>query len=159
MNDNVWGKPQGKLFKSSAVLFDSCCDAGFRYFLYLLSLVIIISSSHTSSLLCLYSLPGMNSILVYVGHEVFEDYFPFRWRMANSQSHAEHLAQNVVATSCWVLISYILYKKKIFWKIWSQTQWWSDRRRATDRFHPTWIFGRLYWLAIEKSMEKNVHKN
>ncbi|XP_042340800.1 heparan-alpha-glucosaminide N-acetyltransferase isoform X2 [Plectropomus leopardus] len=61
--------------------------------------------------------PGMNSILVYVGHEVFENYFPFRWRMANSQSHAEHLTQNLVATSCWVLISYLLYRKKIFWKI------------------------------------------
>ncbi|TKS68112.1 Heparan-alpha-glucosaminide N-acetyltransferase [Collichthys lucidus] len=61
--------------------------------------------------------PGMNSILVYVGHEVFEEYFPFRWRMANSQSHAEHLTQNLVATSCWVFISYVLYKKKIFWKI------------------------------------------
>uniref|UniRef100_A0AAQ6A8R7 DUF5009 domain-containing protein n=1 Tax=Amphiprion ocellaris TaxID=80972 RepID=A0AAQ6A8R7_AMPOC len=61
--------------------------------------------------------PGMNSILIYVGHEVFEDYFPFRWRMANSQSHTEHLIQNLVATSCWVLISYVLYRKKIFWKI------------------------------------------
>uniref|UniRef100_A0A3P9P0Y0 Heparan-alpha-glucosaminide N-acetyltransferase n=1 Tax=Poecilia reticulata TaxID=8081 RepID=A0A3P9P0Y0_POERE len=61
--------------------------------------------------------PGMNSILVYVGHEVFEDYFPFRWRMANSQSHAEHLIQNVLATSLWVVISYILYRKRIFWKI------------------------------------------
>ncbi|KAJ3614851.1 hypothetical protein NHX12_018421 [Muraenolepis orangiensis] len=61
--------------------------------------------------------PGMNSILVYVGHEVFEEYFPFRWRMADSQSHAEHLAQNLVATSCWVLISYLLYKKRVFWKI------------------------------------------
>lgn len=61
--------------------------------------------------------PGMNSILVYVGHEVFEDYFPFRWRMVNSQSHAEHLTQNLVATSCWVLISYLFYRKKVFWKI------------------------------------------
>lgn len=61
--------------------------------------------------------PGMNSILVYVGHEVFEDYFPFRWRMVNSQSHAEHLTQNLVATSFWVFISYVLYRKKIFWKI------------------------------------------
>ncbi|XP_058495659.1 heparan-alpha-glucosaminide N-acetyltransferase [Solea solea] len=61
--------------------------------------------------------PGTNSILVYVGHEVFEEYFPFRWRMANSQSHAEHLTQNLVATSCWVIISYVLYRKKIFWKI------------------------------------------
>lgn len=60
---------------------------------------------------------GMNSILVYVGHEVFEDYFPFRWRMVNSQSHAEHLTQNLVATSCWVFISFVLYKKKIFWKL------------------------------------------
>uniref|UniRef100_A0A8C1XUR1 Heparan-alpha-glucosaminide N-acetyltransferase n=1 Tax=Cyprinus carpio TaxID=7962 RepID=A0A8C1XUR1_CYPCA len=61
--------------------------------------------------------PGMNSILVYVGHEVFEEYFPFRWKMANSQSHAEHLAQNLVATSIWVIIAYLLYRKKIFWKI------------------------------------------
>ncbi|XP_031141591.1 heparan-alpha-glucosaminide N-acetyltransferase isoform X1 [Sander lucioperca] len=61
--------------------------------------------------------PGMNSILVYVGHEVFEEYFPFRWRMANSQSHTEHLTQNLVATSCWVFISYMLYRKKMFWKI------------------------------------------
>ncbi|XP_036373307.1 heparan-alpha-glucosaminide N-acetyltransferase [Megalops cyprinoides] len=61
--------------------------------------------------------PGMNSILVYVGHEVFEEYFPFRWRMHNSQSHAEHLTQNLVATSMWVVIAYVLYRKKIFWKI------------------------------------------
>ncbi|XP_076001429.1 heparan-alpha-glucosaminide N-acetyltransferase isoform X2 [Genypterus blacodes] len=61
--------------------------------------------------------PGMNSILVYVGHEVFEEYFPFHWRMTNSQSHAEHLTQNLVATSIWVFISFVLYRKRIFWKI------------------------------------------
>ncbi|KAJ8247763.1 hypothetical protein GJAV_G00250040 [Gymnothorax javanicus] len=61
--------------------------------------------------------PGMNSILVYVGHEVFEEYFPFRWKMTNVQSHAEHLTQNLVATSVWVFISYVLYRKKVFWKI------------------------------------------
>ncbi|MEJ1284992.1 heparan-alpha-glucosaminide N-acetyltransferase [Cricetulus griseus] len=61
--------------------------------------------------------PGMNSILVYVGHEVFEDYFPFRWKLEDDQSHKEHLIQNIVATGLWVLIAYILYKKKIFWKI------------------------------------------
>ncbi|XP_072261386.1 heparan-alpha-glucosaminide N-acetyltransferase [Pyxicephalus adspersus] len=61
--------------------------------------------------------PGMNSILVYVGHEIFENYFPFKWKMQDSQSHAQHLTQNLVATSIWVLIAYILYRKKIFWKI------------------------------------------
>uniref|UniRef100_A0A669QH92 Heparan-alpha-glucosaminide N-acetyltransferase n=1 Tax=Phasianus colchicus TaxID=9054 RepID=A0A669QH92_PHACC len=61
--------------------------------------------------------PGMNSILIYIGHEVFENYFPFKWKMQDSQSHAEHLTQNLTATTLWVIISYILYKKKIFWKI------------------------------------------
>ncbi|XP_030886091.1 heparan-alpha-glucosaminide N-acetyltransferase [Leptonychotes weddellii] len=61
--------------------------------------------------------PGMNSILVYVGHEVFENYFPFQWKLQDNQSHKEHLTQNIVATAIWVLIAYILYKKKIFWKI------------------------------------------
>ncbi|XP_067413049.1 heparan-alpha-glucosaminide N-acetyltransferase isoform X2 [Emydura macquarii macquarii] len=61
--------------------------------------------------------PGMNSILVYIGHEVFENYFPFKWKMKDNQSHAEHLAQNLLATSIWVIISYLLYRKRIFWKI------------------------------------------
>ncbi|XP_034503690.1 heparan-alpha-glucosaminide N-acetyltransferase isoform X5 [Ailuropoda melanoleuca] len=61
--------------------------------------------------------PGMNSILVYVGHEVFENYFPFQWKLQDNQSHKEHLTQNIVATAIWVLIAYVLYKKKVFWKI------------------------------------------
>ncbi|XP_059992328.1 heparan-alpha-glucosaminide N-acetyltransferase isoform X2 [Lagenorhynchus albirostris] len=61
--------------------------------------------------------PGMNSILVYVGHEVFANYFPFQWRLGDNQSHREHLVQNIVATALWVLIAYVLYKKKVFWKI------------------------------------------
>uniref|UniRef100_A0AC11DGR9 Heparan-alpha-glucosaminide N-acetyltransferase n=1 Tax=Ovis aries TaxID=9940 RepID=A0AC11DGR9_SHEEP len=61
--------------------------------------------------------PGMNSILVYVGHEVFASYFPFQWKLGDQQSHKEHLVQNTVATALWVLIAYVLYKKKVFWKI------------------------------------------
>ncbi|KAF4026239.1 hypothetical protein G4228_018251 [Cervus hanglu yarkandensis] len=61
--------------------------------------------------------PGMNSILVYVGHEVFANYFPFQWKLGDQQSHKEHLVQNVVATALWVLIAYVLYRKKVFWKI------------------------------------------
>lgn len=59
----------------------------------------------------------MNSILVYVGHEVFGNYFPFQWRLQDSQSHREHLVQNLVATAVWVLVAYVLYRKKVFWKI------------------------------------------
>ncbi|XP_039607023.1 heparan-alpha-glucosaminide N-acetyltransferase isoform X1 [Polypterus senegalus] len=60
---------------------------------------------------------GMNSILVYVGHEVLHNYFPFQWRMSDGQSHAEHLTQNLLATTIWVFIAYLLYRKNIFWKI------------------------------------------
>lgn len=62
-------------------------------------------------------LSGMNSILVYIGHQVFANYFPFKWKMQDSQSHAEHLIQNLTATTLWVVISYILYRRRIFWKI------------------------------------------
>lgn len=55
--------------------------------------------------------------MVYVGHEVFASYFPFQWRLGDNQSHREHLVQNIVATALWVLIAYVLYKKKVFWKI------------------------------------------
>ncbi|XP_006897065.1 PREDICTED: heparan-alpha-glucosaminide N-acetyltransferase [Elephantulus edwardii] len=61
--------------------------------------------------------PGMNSILVYIGHEVFRNYFPFQWKLDDNQSHREHLIQNIVATALWVFIAYILYKKKVFLKI------------------------------------------
>ncbi|NXX22396.1 HGNAT acetyltransferase, partial [Podargus strigoides] len=61
--------------------------------------------------------PGMNSILVYIGHQVFGNYFPFKWKMQDSQSHAEHLIQNLTATTLWVIISYLLYRRRIFWKI------------------------------------------
>uniref|UniRef100_A0A8C3TU09 Heparan-alpha-glucosaminide N-acetyltransferase n=1 Tax=Catharus ustulatus TaxID=91951 RepID=A0A8C3TU09_CATUS len=61
--------------------------------------------------------PGMNSILVYIGHQVFANYFPFKWKMQDSQSHAEHLTQNLTATTLWVIISYIFYRRRVFWKI------------------------------------------
>jgi len=62
----------------------------------------------------------MNSILVYIGHEVLENYFPFKWKMRDSQSHAEHLTQNLTATTLWVIISYLLYRRRMFWKIWQR---------------------------------------
>uniref|UniRef100_A0AAY4BMV2 Heparan-alpha-glucosaminide N-acetyltransferase catalytic domain-containing protein n=1 Tax=Denticeps clupeoides TaxID=299321 RepID=A0AAY4BMV2_9TELE len=127
----IWGVVLGMI---SAVLTKCSKDHGFipiNKNLWSLSYVTTLSSFAFILLVVLYYLvdvnkwwsgapffyPGMNSILVYVGHEVFEEYFPFRWRMSNSQSHAEHLTQNLVATCVWVFISFVLYKNKIFWKI------------------------------------------
>ncbi|KAM9365531.1 heparan-alpha-glucosaminide N-acetyltransferase [Pholidichthys leucotaenia] len=61
--------------------------------------------------------PGMNSIFVYVGHSLLGFYFPFSWEMCFQGSHWEWLFQNLWATSLWVLIAYLLYRKKFFLKI------------------------------------------
>ncbi|XP_060943801.1 heparan-alpha-glucosaminide N-acetyltransferase [Limanda limanda] len=61
--------------------------------------------------------PGMNSIFVYVGHSLLGFYFPFSWEMHFQQSHWEWLFQSLWGTSLWVLIAYLLYRKKFFLKI------------------------------------------
>uniref|UniRef100_A0A665TRR4 Si:dkey-192p21.6 n=1 Tax=Echeneis naucrates TaxID=173247 RepID=A0A665TRR4_ECHNA len=61
--------------------------------------------------------PGMNSIFVYVGHSLLGFYFPFSWEMNFQQSHWEQLFQSLWGTGLWVLIAYLLYRKKFFLKI------------------------------------------
>ncbi|XP_033835545.2 heparan-alpha-glucosaminide N-acetyltransferase [Periophthalmus magnuspinnatus] len=61
--------------------------------------------------------PGTNSILVYVGHSLLGFYFPFSWDMRLWDSHWELLFMNLWGTALWVLISYLLYRKRFFLKI------------------------------------------
>ncbi|XP_034041423.1 heparan-alpha-glucosaminide N-acetyltransferase [Thalassophryne amazonica] len=64
-----------------------------------------------------FTYPGMNSILVYVGHSLLGFYFPFSWEMRFQESHWEWLFQSLWGTALWVLIAYLLYRKKFFLKI------------------------------------------
>ncbi|XP_046885478.1 heparan-alpha-glucosaminide N-acetyltransferase [Hypomesus transpacificus] len=61
--------------------------------------------------------PGMNSIFVYVGHALLGSYFPFSWEMRFQQSHWEHLFQGLWGSSLWILVAYLLYRKRFFLKI------------------------------------------
>ncbi|XP_063048172.1 heparan-alpha-glucosaminide N-acetyltransferase [Engraulis encrasicolus] len=61
--------------------------------------------------------PGMNSILVYVGHSLLGFYFPFSWEMRYTDSHWEGLFRSLWATGLWLLVAYFLYRKKFFLKI------------------------------------------
>ncbi|KAE8591306.1 hypothetical protein XENTR_v10018392 [Xenopus tropicalis] len=61
--------------------------------------------------------PGMNSIFVYVGHSILATYFPFQWEMKYWMSHYELFIQNLLGTSIWLCVSYVLFKKKFFLKI------------------------------------------
>ncbi|XP_060079282.1 heparan-alpha-glucosaminide N-acetyltransferase-like [Ylistrum balloti] len=57
--------------------------------------------------------PGMNSIVVYVCHDVFYRFFPVNWQM-DSPQHWELLLKAVWDTAIWVVLAYILFRKKIF---------------------------------------------
>ncbi|XP_030012124.1 heparan-alpha-glucosaminide N-acetyltransferase [Sphaeramia orbicularis] len=48
--------------------------------------------------------PGMNSILVYVGHSLLGFYFPFSWEMRFLDSHWEWLFQSLWGTALFLLL-------------------------------------------------------
>ena len=56
---------------------------------------------------------GMNSIVLYLGHELCEGYFPLDW-VPFTSGHAELLFMNVWGTACWIFVSYGLHSANIF---------------------------------------------
>lgn len=55
---------------------------------------------------------GMNSIALYVGHEVTNRMFPFFW--GKPEQHTEMLYMNLWGTSVWVLLSIWMYQSNFF---------------------------------------------
>jgi len=55
---------------------------------------------------------GMNSIVIYVCHEVFRDYFPIQFHVTNT--HAAQLALSIWGTAFWLVVAAYLYYKNIF---------------------------------------------
>ena len=49
----------------------------------------------------------MNSIIIYVLHEVFANYFPLNY--VNDQSHTSVIISNTIAVFVWNLVAYLLY--------------------------------------------------
>uniref|UniRef100_K7E350 Heparan-alpha-glucosaminide N-acetyltransferase catalytic domain-containing protein n=2 Tax=Monodelphis domestica TaxID=13616 RepID=K7E350_MONDO len=103
VNKNLWSL--------SFVTTTSC----FSFFLLGLLYYIIDMKGWWSGCPLIY--PGMNSILVYVGHSLLGSYFPFSWEMKSPTSHAEPLVQDLLGTAIWVFIAFLLFRKNIFLKI------------------------------------------
>ena len=59
---------------------------------------------------------GLNSILIYVAHELLYNYFPFRY-LTELSSHAKYLQCTIVGVVCWTLIAFYCYKINFFVKI------------------------------------------
>ncbi|CAM9234292.1 unnamed protein product, partial [Ectocarpus fasciculatus] len=60
---------------------------------------------------------GMNSILIYVGHDILAGFFPFRYYETDSGSHARVLQMNLIGTTCWVLIGVYMHRINFFVKV------------------------------------------
>ncbi|KAK4013056.1 hypothetical protein OUZ56_025299 [Daphnia magna] len=58
--------------------------------------------------------PGMNGILMYLGHQVTYNLFPWHWQTGPMNTHFERLVETLWGVSLWVAIATWLYHKKVF---------------------------------------------
>ncbi|XP_048247315.1 heparan-alpha-glucosaminide N-acetyltransferase-like [Haliotis rufescens] len=56
--------------------------------------------------------PGMNSIVVYVGHDLLWRLFPINWEIEHI--HWKLLLQDVWGAGIWCFIAYLMFRKKFF---------------------------------------------
>jgi len=57
---------------------------------------------------------GMNSILLYCGHQVGYNLFPFHFMYGAMRTHAAKLPEAMWGASLWMIIAFVLYRKKVF---------------------------------------------
>ncbi|CAL4182162.1 unnamed protein product, partial [Meganyctiphanes norvegica] len=59
---------------------------------------------------------GMNSILLYVGHEMCNGLFPWFWSPVGDY-HLNHLIMNAWGTSLWICTAYLCHRNKFYLSI------------------------------------------
>lgn len=57
---------------------------------------------------------GMNSILLYCGHSVGYSLFPFHFISGPMRTHAAKLPEALWGSCLWVIIAFVLYRKRVF---------------------------------------------
>ncbi|XP_047119724.1 heparan-alpha-glucosaminide N-acetyltransferase-like [Schistocerca piceifrons] len=58
--------------------------------------------------------PGMNATIMYVGHEIGHDLFPWHWAIGRMNTHFMLLIESIWGTALWVIIAVWLYHIKFF---------------------------------------------
>ncbi|XP_077293815.1 heparan-alpha-glucosaminide N-acetyltransferase [Arctopsyche grandis] len=61
--------------------------------------------------------PGMNAIIMYIGHSICWSIFPFHWSIPDMETHFINLIESTWGTILWILVAFVLVKKKIFFTI------------------------------------------
>lgn len=61
---------------------------------------------------------GMNGLLLYVGHMVCYQNFPFHWSIGNMDNRALRLCEAIWGPGLWTIIAYIMHRKRIYITLW-----------------------------------------
>lgn len=108
--DDGWIPVNKNLWSVSFVLLTAC----FAFLLLSILYVVVDAGKWWNGYPFLYA--GMNPIVLYVGHELATDKFPWSWQ-PYFHTHTEYLAMDIWGTCLWLLIAFILFKKDIYLSI------------------------------------------
>ncbi|XP_011498330.1 PREDICTED: heparan-alpha-glucosaminide N-acetyltransferase-like [Ceratosolen solmsi marchali] len=87
------------------------CTSSFAFLLFSILYYLIDHKKIWSGAPFIYA--GANPILIYIGHYMTMDLFPFTWIIPGTPTHTSILAINLWTTTLWSFIAFILYKKDI----------------------------------------------
>ena len=57
---------------------------------------------------------GMNSIVLYLGHYVAWQMGPFNYISGPMNTHWDNLVESIWSVSAWLIVAYVMYRKKVF---------------------------------------------
>ncbi|XP_034183088.2 heparan-alpha-glucosaminide N-acetyltransferase [Osmia lignaria lignaria] len=61
-----------------------------------------------------FRIPGMNGLLLYVGHMTCYQNFPFHWSIGSMNSRGLRLCEAIWGVALWTIIAYIMHKKRTY---------------------------------------------
>ncbi|XP_033217989.1 heparan-alpha-glucosaminide N-acetyltransferase isoform X2 [Belonocnema kinseyi] len=61
-----------------------------------------------------FRIPGMNALAMYIGHQICYQILPFNWKIGEMKTHGWLLAESLWGVALWIVVSYILHRKKIY---------------------------------------------
>ncbi|XP_076277651.1 heparan-alpha-glucosaminide N-acetyltransferase [Lasioglossum baleicum] len=61
-----------------------------------------------------FRIPGMNPLLLYVGHMLCYQIFPFHWSIGNMESRGLRLLESVWCVGLWTVIAYVMHRQRVY---------------------------------------------
>jgi heparan-alpha-glucosaminide N-acetyltransferase len=91
--------------------------SGFAFFLLALIYFIADVRKLGDDFWTIFLYPGMNAIILYLGHSILNRMWPFHFSFDVMNTHFILLLENCYTTVIWILISHFLFRKKMFYSV------------------------------------------